>query len=322
MAATASQRQLPFHDFHNAVAGPALPLSRLSILALWRAAGRVPAPVGARVLPPHAARRLFVSRALPGTGLLLRRLSWQPGPVSPVAGAPSARHCPQHCPRVAPVSAACVTCLHGGCLSQTAFPAGSQAAQLAGQGRAPAGKPRASCSEPSQGSSDPEAIADCLGATGTPALSPLPPTPLLLSPQAWPPRPWGLSRGPGPETPAPGRLLECGCFRWGWPGHLRVAPSLSVARAEWEQGAASDSPSAGHGLEPLSERGSPLENAVACVCSKARHRPGTGALWEGVCHGAGHTASVFTPRVPTATPGVIIVFTCSFPLTGAVRDIL
>lgn len=101
-----------------------------------------------------------------------------------------------------------------------------------------------------------------------------------------------------------------------------MAPSLSVARAEWEQGAASDSPSAGHGLEPLSERGSPLENAVACVCSKARHRPGTGALWEGVCHGAGHTASVFTPRVPTATPGVIIVFTCSFHLTGAVRDIL
>lgn len=83
MAATASQRRLPFHDFHNAVAGPALPLSRLSILALWRAAGRVPAPVGARVLPPPAARRLFVSRALPGTGLLLRRLSWQPGPVSP-----------------------------------------------------------------------------------------------------------------------------------------------------------------------------------------------------------------------------------------------
>lgn len=198
MAATASQRQLPFHDFHNAVAGPALPLSRLSILALWRAAGRVPAPVGARVLPPPAARRLFVSRALPGTGLLLRRLSWQPGPVSPVAGAPSARHCPQHCPRVAPVSAACVTCLHGGCRSQTAFPAGSQAAQLAGQGRAPAGKPRASCSEPSQGSSDQEAIADCLRATGTPALSPLPPSP---------PRPSSSPRRlgrPGPGASAGG----------------------------------------------------------------------------------------------------------------------
>lgn len=136
MAATASQRRLPFHDFHNAVAGPALPLSRLSILALWRAAGRVPAPVGARVLPPPAARRLFVSRALPGTGLLLRRLSWQPGPVSPVAGTPSARHCPQHCPRVAPVSAACVTCLHGGVPQSDCFPRREpgRSARWAGEG--------------------------------------------------------------------------------------------------------------------------------------------------------------------------------------------
>lgn len=106
MAATASQRRLPFHDFHNAVAGPALPLSRLSILALWRAAGRVPAPVGARALPPPAARRLFVSRALPGTGLLLRRLSWQPGPVSP-------RWCPE-CPALSPALSPCGTGV--GCL--------------------------------------------------------------------------------------------------------------------------------------------------------------------------------------------------------------
>lgn len=217
MAATASQRRLPFHDFHNAVAGPALPLSCLSILALWRAAGRVPAPVGARVLPPPAARRLFVSRALPGTGLLLRRLSWQPGPVSPVAGAPSARHCPQHCPRVAPVSAACVTCLHGGCRSQTAFPAGSQAAQLAGQGRAPAGKPRASCSEPSQGSSDQEAIADCLRATGTPALSPLPPPhhappplPAGLAAQALGPQQGARPRNPSPRPPSGVRVFQVG----------------------------------------------------------------------------------------------------------------
>lgn len=97
MAATASQRRLPFHDFHNAVAGPALPLSRLSILALWRAACW-PCP---RRPPPVRLTRSAWHRSAASSFVLAA------GPRQP------RRWCPE-CPALSPALSPCGTGV--GCL--------------------------------------------------------------------------------------------------------------------------------------------------------------------------------------------------------------
>lgn len=156
--------------------------------------------------PPPAARRLFVSRALPGTGLLLRRLSWQPGPVSPVAGAPSARHCPQHCPRVAPVSAACVTCLHGGGAAvRLLSPQGARPLSSLGRGGRPLGNPGPPAASPAR-----EVLIRRPSLTASGPRAPLPSPPSPPPHHAPPPLPAGLAaqalgpqQGPRPRNPSP-----------------------------------------------------------------------------------------------------------------------